>query len=55
MNEMTNDETSFNGHTRYVQRPLPAAAMASSYTTENHFIKCRKASHKKEYCKTQKT
>ena len=32
MNELTNDETKFNGHTRYVHRPLPAAPIASSYT-----------------------
>ena len=38
MNEMTNDETRFNCHTRYVHRPLPAVPIASSYTLENIFI-----------------
>ena len=53
MNEMTNDETRFNGHTRYVHRPLPAAPIASSYTLENHSAyTCRTASLTKEHCKT---
>ena len=52
MNELTNDETKFNGHTRYVHRPLPAAPIASSYTLPNNFLTCRTASLTKEHCKT---
>ncbi len=38
MNEMTNDETRFNGHTRYVHRPLPAAPHRECYSSNFPFI-----------------